>query len=234
MIKIAICDDEPKICSVYQTRVQFILKGQKIKSSIDIYTQPLEFLEALKAKAYDIILLDIDMPELSGLQLAEKIQGLPGKPLLIFVTNQDALVYQTFLYHPFSFIRKSFLEEELETVLLQAVKEVSGRKIRYTFRCGKETVSLLLSDILYLEAEGNYIRLHTQDTDYRFRETLANVERELEPQGFVRIHKGFLVNQEAVYRIGSDEVTLFDQERLPIGRSNKEQVKERLTRYLLA
>lgn len=137
MIKIAICDDEPIICSLYQTKVQFILKEHESEASIDTYTQPLKFLEALKVQEYDLILLDIDMPEISGLQLAEKIQELPKRPLLIFVTNQDALVYQTFLYHPFSFIRKSFLEEELETVLLQAWKELAGRKIRYIFRCEK-------------------------------------------------------------------------------------------------
>lgn len=233
LIKIAICDDEPKICSLYQTKVQFILKEHGTEASIDTYAQPLEFLEALKVQEYDLMLLDIDMPEMSGLQIAEKIQELPKKPLLIFVTNQDALVYQTFLYHPFSFIRKSFLDEELEIVLFQALKELAGRKIRYTFRCEKETVSLLLHEILYLEAEGNYIQLHTRDGIYRFRETLASVERELEQQGFVRIHKGFLVNQEAVYRIGSDEVILLNKERLPIGRSSKEQAKERLMRYLL-
>ena len=79
MIKIAICDDEPIICSLYQTKVQFILKEHESEASIDTYTQPLKFLEALKVQEYDLILLDIDMPEISGLQLAEKIQELPER-----------------------------------------------------------------------------------------------------------------------------------------------------------
>lgn len=232
-MKIAICDDEPKICSLYQTKVQSIMQEHKTEASVETFHKPLEFLAALKEREYELILLDIDMPKLDGLQLAEQMQTFQRKPLLIFVTNQDALVYQTFQYHPFSFIRKSFLEEELEAVLMQALEELAGRQSRYTFRCEKETVSLLLSEILYLEAEGNYILIHAKGHIYRFRETLTNVERELNPKGFVRIHKGFLVNQEAVYRIGSDEVTLSNQERLPIGRSNKEQAKERLMRYLL-
>lgn len=233
MMKIAICDDEPKICSLYRAKVRSIMREHKKEASVETFHKPLEFLAALKEREYQMILLDIDMPKLDGLQLAEQMQTLQRKPLLIFVTNQDALVYQTFQYHPFSFIRKSYLEEELETVLMQALEELAGRQSRYTFRSEKETVSLLLSEILYLEAEGNYILIHAKGNIYRFRETLTNVERELKPKGFVRIHKGFLVNQEAVYRIGSDEVTLLNQERLPIGRSNKEQAKERLMRYLL-
>ena len=77
------------------------------------------------------------------------------------------------------------------------------------------------------------MELHTEARTYRIRETMANVERELAAVGFVRIHKGFLVNQKAVYRIRGDEVVLRGDIVLPIGRSRKEEMREKLVRYLM-
>lgn len=234
MLKIALCDDELKICGLYRDKIQRWMEENGIESAISIYSKPQEFLTDLQKTAYSLVFLDIDMPGISGLQIAGEMKSMAQRPLLIFVTNQDALVYQTFQYHPFGFIRKSFLGEELSVVLGQAVEELRNRQRRYTFKCEKETITVQLSDIMYLEAEGNYIMLHAKETVYRIRETMTNVEKELETKGFVRIHKGFLVNEEAVYRIGSDDVTLADGVVLPIGRSNKEQAKEKLMRYLMA
>lgn len=233
MLKIAICDDEIRICKLYREKVQLFMGEKGIKADINVFSEPQAFLENLQKQSYNIILLDIDMPQISGLEIAKEMKQLQQKSLLIFVTNQDALVFETFQYHPFSFIRKSLLEEELYLVLCQAVEELANRQSRYTFKCEKETVTVLLADILYLEAEGNYIMLHTKQAAYRIRETMTHVERALAPKGFVRIHKGFLVNQEAVFRIGNDEITLENGAVLPIGRSNKEQTKETLMRYLM-
>lgn len=234
MLNIAICDDEAVICRLYQEKVQNIMDQQGIPVKISIFSNPKEFLEGMKNRRNQLLLLDIDMPGISGLEIAEKMQGLAAKPLIIFVTNQDALVYQTFQYHPFGFIRKSFLEEELAGVLGQAVQELRNRQVKYIFKFENQTTAIRLSDLMYLEAEGNYLMLHTKEQVYRIRDTMARAEKELEDRGFVRIHKGFLVNQEAVYRIGNDEITLMDRTVLPIGRSNKEQAKERLMRFLMA
>lgn len=95
------------------------------------------------------------MPGLDGLEIAARMSQLPYKPILIFVTCQDALVYQTFQYHPFGFIRKSCVEQELEPVLLEALEE-----------------------ILYFEAFENYLNLHTEHTVYRIWGTMLNVERQ--------------------------------------------------------
>lgn len=232
MLHLAICDDEEKLCEIYKEKVRTIL-GDGVQ--IQTYTNPCECLDDLKQGRQDIVLLDIDMPEMTGLQMASVLQEQEAQPepIIIFVTSQDALVYESFRYHPFDFIRKSHLDEEFCRVLRDACEEWKKQKKQYTFRCENDMVTLRHKDILYIESEGNYLQIHVDAGPvYRICETMTKVEKELEPWGFVRIHKGFLVNQQAVHMFNTREVVLVDKSVLPIGRSCREQVKERLMRLI--
>lgn len=231
MLRLAVCDDEQKFCDVICIQVQQILGKE---TAVQTYTDPVRCLEDLRLDLYDIVLLDIDMPAVSGMEVAAALQEQEHPPILIFVTSQDSLVYESFRYHPFGFIRKDYMEDELGRVLREANEQWKRNRNRYTFRCDNKTVSLFLQDLLYLEAKGNYLELHSRDGIYRIRETMAAAQRELAPCGFVRIHKGFLVNQQVVYTVGADTCSLTDGTILPIGRSYREQARETLMRYMMS
>lgn len=231
MLRLAVCDDERKFCEQICARVQQIL-GTDI--TVQMYTSSRRCLDDLCQEMYDIVLLDIDMPELSGMEIAAAMQQQERKPFLIFVTSQDFLVYESFRYHPFGFIRKDYMQEELERVLREAKAKWESSRKRYTFRSDNKVISLFLHDILYIEAKGNYLEIHGRDEIHRVRETLAAAQEKLMPCGFVRIHKGYLVNQEAVYTVGADTCLLTDETELPIGRSFREHAREILMRYMMA
>lgn len=236
-MNIAICDDEQKICESYSEKVMTITKSMGITADITQFNTPIKLLLSISTVYYDIILLDIDMPDMDGMQAAYEMEKLSYDALLIFITNQDAFVYQSFRYHPFGFIRKSHVDEELEQVLIHAVKKLKAKQKHFCFRQDSELISLLISDILYFEAAGNYLSIYTNRQEdavpYICRNTISKVEDELSCHGFIRIHKGFLVNQEAVYRIGNDDVVLINQISLPISRKNKNEIKQKLMRYLM-
>ena len=231
MLTFAICDDEPIFCEQYSEMIRNQLE-EEVK--IHTYTDAQEFLDTLWKENFDIVLLDIDMPGVSGFDIAREMSSMNTKPLLIFVTSQDMLVYETFRYHPFHFVRKSYAEEELMTVVQEAVDERRRRRKNYCFRYENEMVSVSLEEITYIESTGNYLELHTTEGMYRIRGTMINAEHDLAAHGFVRIHKGYLVNERAVYRIGANEVELVGNIILPMGRSNKERAKEQLMRYLMS
>ena len=231
VLRLAICDDEQKFCEHICVQVQQILG---LETAVQMYTDPVRCLADLCQNRYDIVLLDIDMPELSGMDMAAALQEQEQKPILIFVTSQDSFVYESFRYHPFGFIRKDYMEDELERVLREANEQWKRNRNRYTFRCDNKTVSLFLQDILYMEAKGNYLEIHAKEEFYRIRETMAAAQSELASGGFVRIHKGFLVNQQAVYTVGADTCSLTDGTTLPIGRSYREQARETLMRYMMS
>lgn len=228
-MQVFLCDDEPEIVSVLTVQVQEYLPESKVEG----FTDGISLLKALQKKDCDILLLDIDMPEMNGLDVAKCLEELRVKPFLIFVTSHDELVYDSFHYHPFGFIRKSRLEEELEKVLKDCCLDMAGRKRHFCFHTASADIKLDLQDILYFEADGNYLKVFTKETCYRFRETLLAVENALSADGFVRVHKGFLINQEAVRMIGQGDVELINGSYIPFGRIYLESAKKRLKQYIL-
>lgn len=227
---IFICDDEPQMLQSLSANVKNILNN----SAISVFSDGKRLLKALEGGGCrcDILLLDIDMPEVGGLDIAKRLSGLEQRPLLAFVTSHDELVYDSLQFHPFGFVRKSYIDTELPKLLNDCVRELGSREKHFCFHAAGADVKLPLADILYFEAEGNYLRLFAKE-EYRFRETLSAVEAALTGSGFVRIHKGYLVNQAAVKALGADEACLTNGARLPIGRSYAETAKKQLMRYMI-
>lgn len=227
-MQIFICDDEPQILSNIAKKVKALVPDGEVR----LFAGGRELLACLSTSFCDILLLDIDMPEMTGLQVARKLSRLKKKPLLIFVTSHDELVYDSFQYHPFAFIRKSRFDTEIEKTLQDCIREIGDKEQHFCFRSEGSDVCLLLSEILYFEAEGNYLRVVTEKEMYRFRSTLTAIENTLQEGGFIRIHKGFFVNQTAVKLVNSEEVTLQNDSKLPIGKSYSKAVREQILRYM--
>ena len=228
-MKIYICDDEPQILKSISEKVRAILGDCRVREFNDGRT----LFENLQEEGCELLLLDIDMPEASGLDIAGRLNQLTDKPLLIFVTSHEELVYDSLMFHPFGFIRKNRLNEELEKILRDCEKELSQRARYFAFKCGCENVRLKVSEIHYLESDGNYLKLYTDSKVDRIRDTLASVHATLSDKGFIRFHRGFLVNQQAVKILGMDEAELLTGERIPIGRNYAEAAKKQLMRYML-
>lgn len=228
-MKIFICDDEPKILSDISSKVKFTLP----EAAVSEFTSSKNLLEVITENNCDILLLDIDMPEISGLDIAARLSALSHKPLLVFVTSHDELVYDSLQFHPFGFVRKSYMDKELPRILADCVTELKSREKHFCFHTANADVKLQLDEILYFESDGNYLKLFSKDNEYRFRDTLSAVENTLSDSGFIRIHKGFLVNQAAVKMLTSDEAVLVNGTRIPIGRSYSETAKKQLMRYML-
>jgi len=232
MIKIAVCDDEINILNELGNKINALFSKDNSVAEVYKTDSPFELLEHLKNNAVDVLFLDIDMPVLSGMDIAEYILNADLKTLLIFVTSHDSLVYGSFKYHPFGFIRKSYFDEEISSVVESIIEELHKRSYVFTFKTAEGFFRIDLSDILYFESASNYINLHTAGKNYRFRGTLSAIEQELSAKGFVRTHKGFLVNQQHIFAIKGDEIQLSNEQLLPIGRTNKESVKRIIMRYM--
>lgn len=223
-MNIYICDDEPTILNLISETICSYVPA----SSVLKFTSGTDLMKQLQMSSCDILFLDIDMPVLSGMDIAKQLNELNVKPLLVFVTSHDELVYESLQYHPFGFIRKTHFQEEIEQILLDCKEELRSRNRHFCLKMAGQDVKLLLSDILYFEADSNYLKVYTKDTMYRFRSTMAAVENALLSDGFLRVHKGFLVNVDAVKMFKRDELELWNGVLIPIGKSYAEVTKKKL------
>lgn len=225
---IYVCDDEAQILNMMSAAI----RGYLSEGEVEVFHAGRELMRVLAEKPCDILFLDIDMPDMNGMEIAYRLNSLEHKPLLVFVTNHDELVYESFQYHPFGFIRKKYFEKEIESILNDCQKELSFQKKHFCFRMNGQETALLLSDILYLEADGNYLRLCSASGQYHFRSTILAAEKRLGADGFIRIHKGFLVNRSAVRMVGREELELVNHEKLPLGEKYADAARREILQYM--
>lgn len=226
--QVVICDDEEVILKNMSHSIETEFQSRGFRIDKILLTNPVKLQEHLKNQPTDVLFLDIDMPYINGMEIAAWIQEERIPVLLVFVTNQDTLVYQTFRYQPFGFIRKSVFEEEIGEVIERIALKLQYSEDYVVWQHAGESIKLKLEDIFYLEADSNYVNVKTKEKEYRFRDTLTSLENKLEAKGFFRIHKGFLINGERVHVLKSDHIEMEDGAILPIGRSYSESVRKKL------
>lgn len=145
MIRAAICDDDPTILDYLHEHISKEFRRQGAEIQIDKFTSGQDFLNAHKAESFNAIFLDIDMPEISGFDIAEKINEI-GEPLIIFVTSHDELVFSSIKFRPFRFIRKTYLNNELpetpNAVINEVTKRIFGSKFAFQTKSGEVLAAL--------------------------------------------------------------------------------------------
>lgn len=227
-MRIYICDDEPQILKTITAKIRSLLP----EDSVTAFSSGQMLWEALEEAGCDLLFLDIDMPGLNGMDIAHHLNHKKLRPLLIFVTSHDELVYESLQYHPFGFIRKSYFDQEIENVLSGCKKELASNRKHFHFRMAGCEVAILLADILYFEADGNYLTIHTKTEQYHFRSTVFATENALKNDGFVRVHKGFLVNLQSVRVIGNEELILINGSTIPLGKNYADHAKKQFLQYM--
>lgn len=231
MYQIAICDDESKILNDIHTKIAACFKEQDIPAEYFCTDDSKKMMEQLQQEKVDVLFLDIDMPYFSGMDIAAYLNENRLNTILVFVTSQDALVYQTFTYRPFGFIRKTHIDEELQELVKRINKELNDRKQDLVVSKGQELIRILLQDILYIESEGNYLNFYMKNDTLKIRETMTNMEKELCHKGFIRCHKGYLINGEHIGKLRSGEVDLQCNSAtvsVPVGRSYEKDVRKKI------
>ena len=228
MYKIAICDDEEKILNDLHKKIENSFLSREIEAEYFCTNDSKEMLEHLKNEAVDVLFLDIDMPHLTGMDIAAYLKENMPEVLFVFVTGQEALVYKSFAYRPFGFMRKTHIDEELEEMVLRIKDELKEKRQELTITKGQEVIRLSKQDIIYLEAEGNYLNISTRQEMLKVRDTMTNMENELKDNGFVRCHKGYLINAHHIAKMKGAQIELYGKNEnyiVPIGRSYEKDVK---------
>ena len=129
-----------------------------------------------------LFFIDIDMPEVNGFEAASYLKKWNRECCIVFVSNKDDLVFQSLVYHPFFFIRKAHLDEELEPQLTGTDRKKAGRKFpKMKLQTGRQSVKLALRDIWFVESEKNYLLFYrekdTRDEAIRVRMKMSEVEK---------------------------------------------------------
>lgn len=181
----------------------------------------------------DVLFLDIDMPEMNGLQLREKLMHVPA---CIFITSYPDYAVESFEMAALDFLVKPFTHDRFAKTIVRLKEYLTIRHkaelLNHTLgadtlfiKDGINHIKLQLHEIIYLEALNNYTSIVTTNRKFAVLSTLGNLVKENGFGNFIRIHRSYAVQKHFIKKVSADEVLVNNNIALPIGRSYKEALK---------
>ena len=251
-IRTLVVDDEP----LARERLTSLLA---MEADIEVVGQCRDGEEAATAiveHTPDLVFLDVQMPAMNGFEVIEAV-GSERMPLVIFVTAYDQHALKAFQVRALDYLLKPFDRERFQEALNRARTQVQrtetgdlGRRLlalvkdlrrdqpktdRLVVKSGGRLFFLRTDEIDWIEAAGNYVRLHVGNTSHLLRETMNAIEARLDPEKFFRIHRSRIVNMERIQEMqpwlnGEYAVVLRTGTRLTLSRGYREKLQERLAK----
>jgi two-component system, LytTR family, response regulator len=245
-MRVLIVDDEP----LARTALAQILTARPDVEHFDCANDAIEAQEFLARDVYDVMLLDISMPELSGLELVERLQH-SGRPVpsVVFVTAHAQHAVAAFEQHVADYVLKPFSGERVNQALEFACQRTASERAaklvdlmpqlralmhQYPSKIAIKSNGRILfinpRDLIVVQAQGNYVVLQQEGGSYLLRESISTILEKLEPYGFVRIHRSVLVNAAFVQDIrpcitGEYELRMKNGKEYTVTRTYKKNLK---------
>lgn len=234
-ITVAVCDDEKGIMRMVQGAIENAFELHGIDAEVDGFLSASDLSAAMKTRKYELLFLDIDMPVTDGIAFGERLRREGTTVPIIYVSNREDRVFECLTVHPFGFVRKNSFLKDISSVVEAYVDEqrVFDSDDMMILEDAEGTIYLPIARAMYIESEAKKQRIK-MDTgkEYRVMRSLSIFEEKLRGFGYLRIHKGYVVNYRFIRRITDGEVTLKSGERLPISRRKAAAVKAEYMRLI--
>jgi two-component system LytT family response regulator len=245
-IRALIADDEP----LARKGVQAMLKGETDVAIIGESADGLQTVAAIQEKSPDLVFLDVQMPGLDGFGVIERV-GVENMPVVIFVTAYDLHALRAFQVHAIDYLlkplnverfhialdrarallqRQQFAEvNEKLTSLLNTLRANRAYPERFIIKSLGSIEVVKVSDLDWIEAEGDYVRLHAQGKSHLLREKISALETQLDPAMFARIHRSIIVRLDRIVTLrpqnnGDHMILLRDGRKLALSRTYHDRV----------
>ena len=224
MYKFLIVDDDIEDLLSIKKFLDKELQIYSIECNILVSNNP----ESIDFKqAYDAIFLDIEMSGINGFDITNKLTPLPP---IIYISHRDDLGYQACNYHPYGFVRKQYLTQELPPILKRLIIQINQYfSIDYQYH----RLKILYRDILYFQSDKHYIYIHTLHHIYKIRDKLSNIYETLNHKDFVYCHQSFIVNFRYILNVDNKEVILKNNEIIPISQRKSKDTENLFQQFQL-
>ena len=250
-MNVLIVDDEP----LARERIRELLKREKDIESVSEADNGSAAVKSIRARQPDVVFLDIQMPEMDGFQVLEKLgsHGISQVPAIIFVTAYDQYAVRAFEFHALDYLLKPFDRERFGEALARARLQIANRQshdsterildLLKQLGSGSEYLEWLsikkderirlfrVDDIQWIEAQGNYVLIRFKEASELMRETMENIEAQLNPRMFLRIHRSAIINVNCiselqVWRRGEYRVIMHGGKALTLSRGYRHRFDE--------
>ena len=232
-LRTLIVDDEPLAVE----RMQVICAKVKALSVVGTANDGAAALRLIEALSPDLVLLDMTMPEVDGLSVARQLAKLEKRPAIIFVTAHDHFAVEAFDLDAVDYVLKPVATDRLERAIERAFARRGSQEVPQSDWLTElwvphrsELLRIEVSQVSRIDAERDYVRLHVADRTYLLLQTIAGLEKRLDPAEFIRIHRSTILRRENIRGLKHDglgvwSVELANGDAMRIGRTYLPKVK---------
>lgn len=229
-MKILICDDEIQYLNDLHFHVQEYMDNRAVNYKITAVTSPAQILSG--DLFFDLAFLDIQMEEMDGIALAQKLKKQNGKIALFFVTNYDEYQDDAMDLHAFRYFSKPFNITRLYSGLDKAMEYIDGAYVDIFLYGDNAQQRVLIDDILYITRVNRKVIVKTKHREFSINENFDALCEKMPPLFFYQVHKSYYVNLHYVKRYSYSELLLTDGSRIPIATRKQAQFHKYWFEYL--
>jgi len=221
-----IIDDE---IMARKSLVRYCEKNENL-NVVQVCENAKEGLEFLNKESVDLIFLDIEMPDISGIDFLKQI---PVFPQIIFTTSKVDYAFEGYEYSITDFLKKPITSQRFQQAVEKAVenqknKEASRANAKEVYiKVEGKYVRLSFENILYFENVGDYVKVKTTDSSFIIYRTLKSIDEKLPADQFLKVHRSFIINLEKIVDIEENNLVIEDKV-IPISRANRPNLMSRL------
>lgn len=234
MLRIAICDDDDNAVATHRDMTENCLSQSKSMGEIITYTSSENLLYDITEDGcfFDLILLDIEMPGNTGMEIAEKIKPYLANVKIIFITSHIEYAIDAFELSIFRYVPKNDIEKRLPIAIRDAIKLIGLEEGKvYTIQTNSRLEKIPYKDIYYIERDGKNASISAAAGISKVRKSLQQVYGELDAEEFIYIDRGSIVNMIHIMQIKDGMAILANGVSLPISRAHLQEVKAQLNHY---
>ena len=232
-MRVAVIDDE----SIFRMQLKMMVEKVASKRALNLEVEEFEtgqsFVEALTERRFDIVFMDIFMPDMDGIETAKKLRELTEKTFLIFMTASEGHYPDAFSLHAFDYVTKPFTLERIDNVISEIVDHTPIDAIFIKITVGSVDERIYLKNIVSVTTDGHYLEIHKDDGgSSRVRLTSGEfISMTGSDRRFIMINRGIIINMDYIDRIEGGDVYLDDRSIYPMSAKKIADITQKIRDY---
>ena len=233
-MRIAICDDNNSEGKLVADIIRSFANQSNLHIQISQFTDGENMLAAAGSEPFDLYILDIIMPALDGIMLAQEIRATDESTHIVFLSSSNEYAHQSYRVQAYDYLLKPVDKEQIRALIGRLYSELERKQVYICLQRGREFIRLPVDQLSHLEVNQKTLYFYLADGNvWQVPGTLAKYESFLMSNPhFVKIHRSYVVNLQHIAQLSSKDCIMFSGKNLPVSRSMYNDVRKRYMAYL--